>query len=267
MSANETDDKRTHEAVVNAQFGARAAAYLESAVHAAGNDLDALAACARGQPAARVLDLGCGAGHVSFAVAPHVRDVVACDLSPEMLGMVEEAAKKRGLANIATEKGVAEHLPFPAASFDLVLSRYSAHHWRDLDAGLCEIARVLKPGGIVAIVDSISPGRPRLDTFLQAIELLRDPSHVRSRSFGEWTAALSGAGLDPKNARAFKVRLEFASWIARMRTPEIQAGAIRALEAAMPADVASYFDIGPDGSFTLDVALFEAVSGLDRGED
>ncbi len=253
---------KTHEAVVNAQFGARASAYLSSAVHAAGGDLDALAAVVRERPEARVLDVGCGAGHASFAVAPQVREVVACDLSPEMLAVVAAAAAARGFSNIATREGVAERLPFPEASFDFVLSRYSAHHWRDLEAGLREIARVLKPGGVAAIVDSVSPGRPRLDTFLQAIELLRDPSHVRSRSSAEWQAGLAGAGLDPRRALGFKVRLEFDVWVARMRTPKVQADAIRALEAAMPGEVASHFAIGADGSFTLDVALFEATAPM-----
>ena len=250
---------RTHEAVVGAQFGARAGAYLTSAVHAAGADLDALAALVRDRPGARVLDLGSGGGHVSFAAAPHVGEVVACDLSPQMLAVVARAAAERGLANVTTREGVAESLPFPDASFDFVLSRYSAHHWRDLDAGLREVARVLKPEGIAGIVDSVSPGPARLDTFLQAIELLRDPSHVRSRPRAEWEAALAGAGLSVRGARGFRVRIEFGAWVERMGTPKVQADAIRALEAAMPEGVRSCFDIGPDGSFNLDVALFEAV--------
>lgn len=249
---------RTHEAVVGAQFGARASAYLTSAVHAAGADLDALAGLVRARPDARVLDLGSGGGHVSFAAAPHVGEVVACDLSPQMLAVVARAAAERGLANVTTREGVAESLPFPDASFDFVLSRYSAHHWRDLDAGLREVARVLKPEGIAGIVDSVSPGPARLDTFLQAIELLRDPSHVRSRPRAEWEAALAGAGLSVRSARGFRVRIEFGAWVERMGTPKVQADAIRALEAAMPEGVRSYFDIGPDGSFNLDVALFEA---------
>ena len=120
------------------------------------------------RPQARVLDLGCGGGHVSYHVAPHVHEVVAYDLSPEMLDVVARAAVERGLGNIATRQGVAELLPFADASFDFVLSRFSAHHWRDFDAGLREAARVLKPGGTAAFVDCISPGPPLLDTFFQA---------------------------------------------------------------------------------------------------
>ncbi|MGH7120462.1 MAG: class I SAM-dependent methyltransferase, partial [Acetobacteraceae bacterium] len=159
-----------HETLVAEQFGSRAAVYLASAVHAEGADLNRLAHLMRGQNEARVLDLGCGAGHVSFAVAPHVAEVVAYDLSAEMLETVTRAAAGRGLGNVRTERGVAESLPFPDTSFDAALSRYSAHHWRDLDAALREVARVLKPGGLFAVADAISPGSPLLDTHLQAIE-------------------------------------------------------------------------------------------------
>ncbi len=252
-------ESRTHEALVSGQFGARAAAYLGSAVHAQGADLEALASLARGQSGARVLDLGCGAGHVSFAVATHVGEVVACDLSAEMLDTVARAAAERGLSNVRTERGVAEELPFEDASFDLVLSRYSAHHWRDFDAGLREATRVLKPGGVAGFVDAVSPGLPLLDTHLQAIEVLRDPSHVRDYARAEWEAALARAGLIPGAVTPFRVRMEFAVWVERMRTPPVQVEAIRALQGAVSGGVARHFGIGPDGSFDLDIALFQAA--------
>jgi SAM-dependent methyltransferase len=249
---------KTHEALVGRQFGTRAAAYLSSAVHAQGSDLEALAALVDGASAMRVLDLGCGAGHVSFAVAPRAKAVVAYDLSADMLEVVARAAADRGFANITTRQGVAEHLPFPDASFDCVLSRYSAHHWRDFEAGLRETARVLKPGGIAGFVDAASPGPPLLDTYLQTVELLRDASHVRDYSRTEWEAAMVRAGLMPRPVGPHRVRLDFAVWIERMRTPKVQADAIRALQAAMTESVVRHFDIGPDGSFTLDVVLFQA---------
>ncbi len=251
--------RKPHEALVGAQFGTRAGAYLTSAVHAQGADLEALAALVHSRPEAHVLDLGCGAGHASFAVAPHVRSVVACDLSPEMLDVVGRAATARGFDNLLTKQGVAERLPFADEEFDGVLSRYSAHHWRDFDAGLREVARVLKPGGIVGVVDSVSPGSALLDTWLQAVELLRDPSHVRSRSRSEWEAAIVRAGLLPGAVRPFRVHLRFAVWIERMRTPPVQADAIRALQALASDSVTRHFAIEADGSFSIDVALFEAA--------
>ena len=251
--------EKTLEALVNSQFGAQAGAYLASAVHAQGPDLEALAALAAGRREARVLDLGCGGGHVSFAVAPHVGEVVAYDLSAEMLAVVAKAARERGFGNLSTQQGVAEKLPFAAASFDFVFSRYSAHHWRDLDLGLREAARVLKPGGAAAFVDTVAPGQPLLDTFLQTVELLRDPSHVRDYARAEWLAAIGRTGLRAGRASEHRVRLEMRSWLERMRTPPVQAEAIRALEAAMSASVAQHFAIEADGSFTNDVLTVVAA--------
>jgi ubiquinone/menaquinone biosynthesis C-methylase UbiE len=249
---------KSHESLVENQFGARAAAYLTSAVHAQGQDLDALAALVSGRSEARVLDLGCGGGHVSFRLAPHVREVVAYDLAQEMLDVVAKSAAERGFANLVTERGIAESLPFTDAAFDIVCSRYSAHHWRDFDTGLREAARVLKPGGMAAFIDAISPGMPLLDTFMQAVELLRDPSHVRDYARMEWEGALARAGLVAGSVTPYRVRLDFTSWIERMRTPPVQTEAIRALQQAMSTAVARHFAIEPDGSFTIDVALMTA---------
>jgi SAM-dependent methyltransferase len=250
---------KTHETLVDTQFGARANAYLTSAVHAQGEDLKALAALVAGQSQARVLDLGCGGGHVAFNVAPLVREVVAYDLSSEMLSVVASTATERGLRNLTTRQGVAETLPFADASFDYVLSRFSAHHWRDVEAGMREAARVVKPGGTVAVVDAISPGTPVLDTFLQTLEMLRDPSHVRDYSRAEWVATLTRAGLVVGEGRQHRLRLDFASWLERMRTPKVHADAIRALYAQMPADVRGHFAIEADNSFTIDVMMLVAA--------
>ena len=86
--------------LVDAQFGVAAMDYLRSHTHAQGADLERLRALAGGQRDWRVLDLGCGAGHASFALAGEVMEVTAYDLSAEMLNTTAGylAAKHRSLA-------------------------------------------------------------------------------------------------------------------------------------------------------------------------
>ena len=251
--------EKSHEALVGGQFGSRAQAYLTSAVHAQSPDLDALVTLMRDRADARVLDLGCGGGHVTFNVAKLVKAIVAYDLSPEMLGVVERVARERGLGNVTTRQGVVERLPFDDDSFDVVLSRFSAHHWHDVDAGLREAERVLKPGGMLAIVDTVSAGIPLVDTYFQALELLRDCSHVRNYTRAEWEAAIARAGLHPRSVATFRLRLDFKAWVERMNTPQLHVDAIRSLQSAVSAEASRYFDTEPDGSYRIDVALFEAV--------
>jgi ubiquinone/menaquinone biosynthesis C-methylase UbiE len=249
-----------HDTLVNAQFGTRAAAYVASAVHAQGEDLRELAALVAGANAARVLDLGCGGGHVAFAVAPHVAEVVAYDLSAEMLAAVAAEAAARGLGNVTTERGSVEALPFADGTFDAVVTRFSAHHWYDAPAGLREARRVLRTGGTAAFVDVVSPDAVALDTFLQSVELLRDPSHVRDYRVAEWRAMLDAAGFTVTRATERRLRMEFASWIARMQTPPVRRDAIRSLQANASAAVATHFAIEPDGSFMLDTLALEATT-------
>jgi ubiquinone/menaquinone biosynthesis C-methylase UbiE len=247
-----------HHRFVDAAYGERANDYLTSAVHAAGEDLDALESLVRSEPAARMLDLGCGGGHVSYRLAPHVAEVTAVDVSEPMVELVARTARERGLAKVSTLRAPAEGLPFGAARFDLIVSRFSAHHWRDLDAGLREAARVLAPGGRVLLVDSIAPGGALLDSHLQTLELLRDATHVRNYTTAEWTAGLARAGLDVVAATTRRIRIDVTTWIARTRTSDLHAQAIRSFQKGSPEEVRRRFGYEADGSFLLDTLQLEA---------
>ena len=118
--------------------------------------------------------------------------------------------------------------------------------------------RVLKPGGVAAFIDVISPGSPLFDTYLQSVEVLRDTSHVRDYSAGEWLRQVSEAGLHTRSTLRQRLRLEFGSWIARMRTPVTMSVAIRALQQSMGSEVREYFEIEADGSFSTDVLVLWA---------
>ena len=102
---------------------------------------------------------------------------------------------------------------------------------------------------------------PLFDTHLQAVELLRDTSHVRDYSVAEWHTALTQAGFTVRAVRTWRLHLEFSSWVARMQTPAEHITAVRALQAAAAAETRAYFGVEPDGSFWLDVAMLEATAG------
>ena len=222
---------------VQQQFDRVAANYRTSAVHALGEDLAQMVALAALRGDERVLDAGCGAGHTAAAFAPHVATVVAVDFTEAMLRQVELLAAERGLANLTTRAGDVEALPFGNDEFDLVVSRYSAHHWPHPAQAMAEFRRVLKPGGRVILSDVVGFDEPTSDTYLNAIELLRDPSHVRDYTEAEWLAFFAGAGFAAEIGFRFRIALEFENWTQRMATSEVNRAAIRSLYASAPAEV------------------------------
>ena len=241
------------------QFGAQAANYLTSTVHSTGADLERLGAVAGQLTPARALDLGCGAGHASFALARGgARRVTAYDPSSDMLAVVSREAAARGYATLETCVGKAEALPFENSTFDLVVTRYSAHHWVSVPPALAECARVLAPGGRLIVIDVIAPETPLFDTSLQVVEFLRDASHVRNYRISEWGAMQKAAGFVAANVTSWRIRLDFQSWIARIGTPPARVAALRAVFAELPGEVREYFQIGPDLSFSIDSAWMEA---------
>lgn len=222
---------------VQEQFGRVAANYLTSAVHAQGEDLSAMVDAARLRGDERVLDAGCGAGHAAAVFAPHAAEVVALDFTSSMLEQVEILARDRGLANISTRQGDVENLPFSNSSFDVVVSRYSAHHWARPGKALSEFRRVLRAGGSFILSDVLGFGDPVCDTYLNAIEVLRDPSHVRDFTLEEWSNRFSAAGFGVEVFLLYRIFLDFEEWTERMETPETNRNAIRALYDSAPAEV------------------------------
>ena len=245
----------TLQEAVQAQFGAVAVNYASSAVHAQGEDLALMVQAANLRGGEVVLDAGCGAGHTALAFAPHVTRVVAYDLTPTMLAQVERLAAERGVTNIETRQGDVQRLPFDDASFDLVVSRYSAHHWHNPSAALGEFARVLKRGGAFILSDIVSDDDPLLDTWLQAIELVRDPSHVRDHSVSQWQTMMTAAGFSTQVLYEWLLPLEFGAWVQRIGTPAPQVTTLRALFDAAPREVRGWMAIQRDYAFSIPGAL------------
>ncbi len=244
---------------VQGQFDAAAANYRTSAVHAAGADLPTIAQLVQEHGGQRVLDAGCGAGHTSLAVAPHVSEVVAFDLTQSMLTQVESLAQERDLTNIVTRQGDVEQLPFGDGEFDIVVSRYSAHHWPHPQVAVQECARVLKSGGWFILSDIVAAADPAQDTFLQVLEVLRDPSHVRDHSIAQWQAMFNAVGLASEVIDTWSLFLDFTSWVERIHTPDLNVQMLKALYDNASSEIREAFHIQPNYDFHIPGALFKAV--------
>ena len=97
-------------------------------------------------------DVACGAGHLGLSFSDSIQRLVFCDPAPNMLSEVRKLAAARSV-RIETRECVAEQLPFEDHQFDLVCSRLAPHHFGDVQRAICEMARVVSPGGYVAIID------------------------------------------------------------------------------------------------------------------
>lgn len=187
-------------------FDEHAASYVTSEVHRAGDDLETLASWC--DDAELALDVATGAGHTAGAIADAGADrVVAADAAPNMV--------RTAVSEYPAVEGVvadAERLPFQTDGVDAVSCRIAAHHFPDPRTFVREVARVLEPGGTFAFEDNIAPPDPDLDAFLNRVESLRDPSHVRSHTQSEWERWISDAGLSVERSFVVKKTIDFEYW-------------------------------------------------------
>ncbi|ENX34454.1 hypothetical protein F889_01736 [Acinetobacter colistiniresistens] len=243
----------TQHQVNQQQYQNKSQAYLNSTVHAQGIEFAKMQHLIQSSQLKKVLDLGCGGGHVSYQIAAFADQVTAYDLTPSMVELVAEQAKQKGFDNITVQQGAAESLPFADQSFDCVMTRYSAHHWQNVAQAMAEIHRVLAPQGKVIIVDILGHSNPVMDTFFQTIETIRDPSHVRNYSLQEWMRFAEYAGFRIETVEKQHLDLEFTSWTARMQTPEYAIQTIRDLQKKASDQTQQYYRIQADGSFSSEV--------------
>jgi ubiquinone/menaquinone biosynthesis C-methylase UbiE len=102
-----------------------------------------------------VADVGTGTGFVSAGIAPRVRRVLAVDNSPAMLEVARKNLGELGIVNVELLEGDVNALPIESGSVDAAFANMVLHHAEDPEAMLREMARVVKPGGVVAVVDEV----------------------------------------------------------------------------------------------------------------
>ncbi|MCW5935739.1 MAG: class I SAM-dependent methyltransferase [Fimbriimonadaceae bacterium] len=227
------------------QFGREAEKYVTSSVHADAAALAALVDLLK--PAGGwLLDVGTGTGHTGLAFAPHVTRVVASDLTPQMLRVTGRTAQEQGVANLALVLAAAERAPFRNGAFDYVTSRTAAHHFDDVAAFLRESVRVLAPGGVFLLVDTIGADDEEADGLLDELERRRDPSHRRNLTLAKWRSLSENAGLRVESATVVPKRIALTEWLERMSVAPEERRSVTAMIAESTGAFRDYLAPGHD---------------------
>jgi len=120
------------------------------------------------RPGDSALDVCCGTGDLTLELASRLApggNVVGCDFSEPMLDLAREKAEGRGAAGVRFEWADALNLPYDAGRFDAVTVGFGVRNFADRDRGLREMARVLRPGGRLVVLEFTRPRRPPFSTF------------------------------------------------------------------------------------------------------
>jgi ubiquinone/menaquinone biosynthesis C-methylase UbiE len=157
-----TDKAEAHQRLIVGQFTQQAVPFSQMPDHSP----ELILTAAKVGPTDTVLDVACGPGVLACAFAQVAHHVAGIDLTPAMIDRAKALQQAHGLANLTWRIGHVLPLPFTDASFSLVFTRYSFHHFLDPEAVLAEMVRVCSPGGRVAwwTFSPAARSRPRRST-------------------------------------------------------------------------------------------------------
>jgi ubiquinone/menaquinone biosynthesis C-methylase UbiE len=192
-----TEKADEHQRLILDQFTKQAVAFSQMQHHSP----ELILAASEVGPGDRMLDVACGPGLIACAFAKVARHVTGIDLTPAMIEQARALQQSHALTNLTWHVGDVLPLPFPDASFSLVFTRYSFHHFLDPKKVLAEMFRVCLRGGRVVVVDVYTSNSEQAEMY-NRMEKLRDPSHVRALSLEELAGLFDEAGLQ-------NVKMEF----------------------------------------------------------
>ncbi len=179
-----------------------------------------------------VLDVACGPGIISAALAAAAREIVAFDLTPQMLDKARQRCRKAGLTNVTFREGDATALPFADDFFDAVVTRLSIHHFKEPRQVVEEMFRVVKRGGTCVVADIVSSDSRDEAALHNALEIWRDPSHVRMLPRAELVSLITGADFAIEAQTTWDQARKLEEWLSIVDDPE-RVGPLRTVMRAL----------------------------------
>ncbi len=205
---------KKHDQQIRKQFSKQAASFGETGLTLSNQHiLNWIVAGLPLQENFHVLDVAAGTGHLSRAIAPHVKAVTAIDITPEMMDIARSETAMSQCNNILIEVGNAEKISYDNNFFDMVLSRLAIHHFQQPVVQMNEMVRVCKPGHIVGVIDLLSPEDGHVASRYNHLERLRDPSHTFALSKLQMEVLMQAAGLKVHGFLTRDIPVDFQRWV------------------------------------------------------
>jgi len=219
----------SHQQLVRDEFSRQAEAMAAAPAFSAEAIINRFQESIAAKAAGVMLDLACGPGILLAGLASVMRLSVGVDVTPKMIDMARARCLAAGVGNTRFVESLAEDLPFATAAFDCVVTRLAIHHFRDPLGVMREVRRILKADGLLVIADLISSEDPTETRLHNALEQLRDPSHIRMWPESELLKVVSEAGFRVVSTDHWRQPRRFDEWAAIVEN----ARSLESLEVAM----------------------------------
>jgi ubiquinone/menaquinone biosynthesis C-methylase UbiE len=232
----------THRELVRTEFSQQAEAMANAPAFSAAAVTDRFKEAVASKASGVMLDLACGPAILLASLASTMRLSVGVDATPKMIQLARAKCRSAGTANTQFVESLAESLPFATAAVDCVVTRLSIHHFLDPLVVLHEVKRVLKSDGLLVIGDLTSSEDPTERRLHNALEQLRDPSHVRMLPESELLQLVNAAGFQVVATDHWLQRRQFEEWAAIVEN----ARSLQSLEVVMRTLAATGITAGID---------------------
>jgi SAM-dependent methyltransferase len=237
-----------YEESIRAEFTHQSLSFGTSPAMTSSETLGALVELVPEDAEADWLDVACGPGVISRAMARRVGAVTGVDLTPAMVEEARRRAGEEGIANVSFALGDATALEFADGSFDGAVTRLSLHHVPAPGRVVAEMTRVVRPGGLVLVSDIVGDEDGEATAWREEFERLRDPSHWACQTPRRLRRMGEAAGLELEQEKLVPVEIDFDEWLARGSGGTAAAALIAELLREQPATAESFrVTEGPEG--------------------